>query len=333
MQAGTGAIMDMFGSRGMGWRPSSGVFRRAFRVRSVFELASMSDDRTRVVEDGGKIIMPPSALEELASYNIVYPMMFKLENTESGRITHCGVLEFIADEGTIYIPNWMMSNLSISSGMLIHVTSATCPVASFSKFQPQSTAFLDISNPKAVLENTLRRFSCLTKGDMISINYNDTVYELLVLETKPVNAVSIIETDMEVDFAPPVGYVEPDYKAQAAAAAKSKEPDFEGPRLGGEDADKANAPKNHFDSFTGSAARIDGKIKSKKREAQAKASPEIKKEEPKRAGLTLERKKGKPRGRLYFAKGEDEPTKEEAAASDVPKNSHWDTMGKGNSLR
>ena len=27
-------------------------------------------------------------------------------------------------------------------------------------------------------------------------------------------AVSIVETDMEVDFAPPVGYVEPDYKVR-----------------------------------------------------------------------------------------------------------------------
>jgi len=31
-----------------------------------------------------------------------------------------------------------------------------------------------------------------------------------VLETKPGNAVSIIECDMQVEFAPPVGYVEPE---------------------------------------------------------------------------------------------------------------------------
>ena len=32
---------------------------------------------------------------------------------------------------------------------------------------------------------------------------------MCVLDTKPGNAVSIIETDMNVDFAPPVGYEEP----------------------------------------------------------------------------------------------------------------------------
>ncbi len=35
---------------------------------------------------------------------------------------------------------------------------------------------------------------------------------MCVLDTKPGNAVSIIETDMNVDFAPPVGYEEPKVK-------------------------------------------------------------------------------------------------------------------------
>ena len=40
--------------------------------------------------------------------NIVYPMLFKLSNKKTSRTTHCGVLEFVADEGKIYIPYWMM---------------------------------------------------------------------------------------------------------------------------------------------------------------------------------------------------------------------------------
>lgn len=38
-------------------------------------------------------------------------MLFKVENGRSGRFTHCGVLEFIADEGCAYLPHWMMQNL------------------------------------------------------------------------------------------------------------------------------------------------------------------------------------------------------------------------------
>ena len=34
-------------------------------------------------------------------------MLFKLSNARSGRNTHCGVLEFVADEGKIYLPYWV----------------------------------------------------------------------------------------------------------------------------------------------------------------------------------------------------------------------------------
>lgn len=153
--------------------------------------------------------MPPSALDALSRLNIVYPMLFKLTNTTQNRITHCGVLEFVADEGKCYMPYWMMRNLLLDEGAVVNIESVSLPVATFSKFQPQSVDFLDITNPKAVLENELRSFACLTTGDVIAISYNDRIYELCVLETKPEAAVSIIECDMNVDFAPPVGYVEP----------------------------------------------------------------------------------------------------------------------------
>merc|ERR1719471_982720 len=103
----------------------------------------------------------------------------------------------------------MMQNLMVEEGGLIQVESATLPVATFSKFQPLSKDFLDLSNPKAVLEMRLRHFACLSKGDIIAINYNKKIYELNVLETKPANAVSIIECDMNVDFEAPPGYEEP----------------------------------------------------------------------------------------------------------------------------
>lgn len=53
------------------------------------------------------VIMPPSALEQLTRLNIIYPMLFKLTNKKTNRITHCGVLEFIADEGKVYLPYWV----------------------------------------------------------------------------------------------------------------------------------------------------------------------------------------------------------------------------------
>lgn len=92
----------------------------------------------------------------------------------------------------------MMRNLLLEEGDFLFIESVSLPVATFSKFQPQNSDFLDITNPKAVLENALRNFACLTTGDLIAIKYNQRIYELCVLETKPGDAVSIIECDMNV---------------------------------------------------------------------------------------------------------------------------------------
>ena len=61
------------------------------------------------------------------------------------------------------------------------------------------------------LEQALRNFSALTQGDIVEISYNSIVFGLLVMETHPGGeGISVIDTDLEVDFAPPVGYVEPE---------------------------------------------------------------------------------------------------------------------------
>ena len=52
----------------------------------------------------------------------------------------------------------------------------------------------------------LRHFACLSKGDIVAINYNNKIYERNKLETKPAAAFSIIEYDMNVEFEAPPGY-------------------------------------------------------------------------------------------------------------------------------
>jgi hypothetical protein len=69
------------------------------------------------------------------------------------------------------------------------------------------------------LEKTLRNFSCLTTGDSIMVAYNNKQYYIDIVETKPASAVSIIETDCEVDFAPPLDYKEPEKPRQPTVPA------------------------------------------------------------------------------------------------------------------
>ncbi|KAK9677785.1 hypothetical protein RND81_11G166800 [Saponaria officinalis] len=200
------------------------------------------------IESGDKIIMPPSALDRLASLHIDYPMLFELSNNDANRVSHCGVLEFIAEEGLIYMPYWMMENMLLHEGDIVQVKNVTLPKGKYVKLQPHTKDFLDISNPKAILETTLRNYSCLTTGDSIMVAYNNKKYYIDIVETKPSHAISIIETDCEVDFAPPLDYVEPEKPAisgSSKAAAQAGEPPVE------------TDPK--FNPFTGVGRRLDGR--------------------------------------------------------------------------
>ncbi|ODM92472.1 Ubiquitin fusion degradation protein 1 [Orchesella cincta] len=225
------------------------TFVQHYQVLSVGLLENRAHQH---LENGGKVMLPPSALQQLYRNSTANmgPMLFKATNRMNQKFTHCGVLEFIAEEHLCYMPSWMMEILGATDHTMIQIERAELPVATFAKFQPQSVDFLEISNPKAILEKTLRLLACLTKGDMIAFTYNDKVYKLCVLELLPADAVNIIECDMNVDFAAPVGYVSPSAK---------EEDELE------DTTGTAPIVVNGFVPFLGSGNRLNGK--------EAEASP------------------------------------------------------------
>lgn len=149
-------------------------------------------------------------------------MLFRIDNPEKGTMTHCGVLEFTAEEGTMNIPFWMMQNLLVEEGGLLSITNVSLPKATFVKLQPQHVDFLEITNPRAVLEYALRNFSCVTKGDLICLPYNGKKYEFALKEVQPQDAACIIETDCNVDFDAPLGYKEPNKASEIMTSSDSK---------------------------------------------------------------------------------------------------------------
>mmetsp|Transcript_17439 Transcript_17439/g.36585 ORF Transcript_17439/g.36585 Transcript_17439/m.36585 type:complete len:427 (-) Transcript_17439:270-1550(-) len=171
------------------------------------------------LEQGDKILLPPSAFDILARLQVDYPMLFQLQSSDKGTLTHCGVLEFTAEEGSCVIPFWMMQNLLIEEGSVLTVSNVSLPKANFVKFQAQHVDFLEISNPRAVLEHALRNFSCITKGDVICVPYNSKNYHFEIKEVKPQDAACIIETDCNVDFDAPVGYKDPSTHGSSAPAS------------------------------------------------------------------------------------------------------------------
>jgi len=95
--------------------------------------------------------MPPSALANLAGLDLESPWMFQLRNPANpAASTHAGVLEFIAQEGVVHLPYWMMKTLHLDEGDPIRITGTELQKGKFVKLQAQSVHFLDISDPKAV---------------------------------------------------------------------------------------------------------------------------------------------------------------------------------------
>lgn len=169
----------------------------------------MQKEDTRQVDSGNKVLLPPSALHQLSQMNIQYPMMFRIEKVGGRRntkVSHCSVLEFTAPEGKVFLPLSMIHNLSLDTNGndYVKLTNRALPKGTFARFQPFKSEFIeDIPNHKVVLEKTLRSYACLTKGDIIEIKFLDKCHDLEVVELKPSDVVSIIETDMSVEFAPP----------------------------------------------------------------------------------------------------------------------------------
>lgn len=215
MAGGPGGLFAQF-AQGFGVPMGSRVNRpnpRSYNVYlKAYSVAMLPGRERENLSYGGKIIMPPSALAHLTHLDLEGPWMFQLTNaTNPAASTHAGVLEFIAEEGIVHLPYWMMKTLRLNEGDPIRITGAELPKGKFVKLQAQSTHFLEISDPKAVLEQALRNFIALTQGDIIEIYYNSIIFGFLVMEATPGGGgINVLDTDLEVDFAPPVGYVEPE---------------------------------------------------------------------------------------------------------------------------
>ncbi|KAJ6299611.1 hypothetical protein OIU76_020562 [Salix suchowensis] len=253
------------------------------------------------LERGDKIIMPPSALDRLATLHIDYPMLFELHNPSAGRTSHCGVLEFIADEGMIYLPYWMMENMLLQEGDIVELRSTSLAKGTFVKLQPHTMDFLDISNPKAILETSLRSYSCLTTGDTIMVAYNNKKYYIDIVEAKPSSAISIIETDCEVDFAPPLDYKEPEKPKSIPISNKTSPEGMEEPA----------AKKPKFSAFTGSSRRLDGKPAAQP--AASTICPTLKQHQPetaKNGSKLLSPLSHQQSGKLVFGSTSNQPQNE-----------------------
>ncbi|XP_037416472.1 uncharacterized protein LOC119279276 [Triticum dicoccoides] len=102
-----------------------------------------------------------------------------------------------------------MARLGLDEGDLVLMTSTSLPKATSIKLRPHTTDFLGAKDQKELLEHNLKNYSTVTVGDTITVAEGEKRYLLDVVEAKPADAVSTLDTDCEVDFATPLDYVQP----------------------------------------------------------------------------------------------------------------------------
>ncbi|KAL7712028.1 Ubiquitin fusion degradation protein [Entamoeba marina] len=175
------------------------TFRQAYRA---YSFTFSNKPNPRELNHFGKILLPPSSLLVMSNLTLIYPLTFVIHKRGiPENLTHCGVLEFTANEGQCNLPRWMMNRLNLEEGDYVNVNTLALPKASFIRFKPRSVEFFQIPNYRVVMERSLVNYSAITLGDVISIGFNNKEYLLEVAECKPGGtAVSIVETDVTVDF-------------------------------------------------------------------------------------------------------------------------------------
>lgn len=184
-----------------------------YQAKSIDEILKDYTTNINDIKYGGRIVLPQIALEKCTSRaNMPFPLIFKLKLAKAE--VCCGVHSFESKPNEVFIPDWIKDALKIEdhkemTKIEVWALTKPTPKGATALFQPQSMDFVEFSNPKAILERSLRFFTCLGKDDIITIHHNNKVLKVKICKTEPQDLILIIDCDLSVEFIAPPGYVEP----------------------------------------------------------------------------------------------------------------------------
>lgn len=169
--------------------------------------------------ENDKVKLPPSILNDLhnqGAFSCGRPVMFQIQPENYSfaptRVTHCGVLEFTANEGTIEIPTKVYRNLfqdqstndvSTLPPPMVSLKYVALPKITSVQFQPKLNLFSQLGPIKLILEENLQQHATLTLGDVLTIWYRGQSHDLIVMDLDPKeqsvhNGGTVIDTNIEV---------------------------------------------------------------------------------------------------------------------------------------
>jgi hypothetical protein len=158
----------------------------------------------------GKIIISNYILEQILSSNqddeedIISdePLMFKI-SSKNGKSVYVCMHDSIIDD-KCYCHYRILQELFIDENSEVTLEIVKLPKGTKVKIQPSNKDFLEIKDFKSVLEvNLVQNYNVISKGTNITIEHNSKLYDLQIVELQPQDAVSLFNTDIEVEFMSP----------------------------------------------------------------------------------------------------------------------------------
>jgi len=154
------------------------------------------------------VYLPSQSLEMLSKFKTPTPYIFMISNPIAKIKAYCGVLEFTAKNETVCLPYWLMEYLKLKDGDNTIIQSfLDAKKGSYIKIRPMQTIFIELSNPKTVIENKIKSYAVLFQGQQIIFKHLGIEYNFLVVKTEPSNVISITDVDNVIlEFEEPADY-------------------------------------------------------------------------------------------------------------------------------
>ena len=187
---------------------------------------------------GDKITLPQSALEQLltaattvqeinepydpfssdtfgshsraagfeSKQNLPHPLIFRLVNPVNGNVAYAGIREFSAEDGQAGLSQFLRDQLGYKdesdyeTAIVVHA--AHLPKGKFVRLRPLESYENDDWKP--LLERYLRNtFTTLVNGEVLAVPSGGATFRFLIDKILPeIEAICIIDTDLEVDIEP-----------------------------------------------------------------------------------------------------------------------------------
>ena len=174
-------------------------------------LCSENSEKYSDLNYTNKILLPESVLYKLQNNkkfeNIEFPLFFNIKNIQTQFGIVCGVHEFTAPPGVCHMPYHIMSLLGIDEGTTVHIELNECVGGDFVKFRFHTSKFASIPDSKKLLEKIISKdYPVISTGQTLLLNHKETgeIYNIDVLETKPVECIKILNSNINVDFDTPL---------------------------------------------------------------------------------------------------------------------------------